>query len=129
MHGYGRRKRKVVDSYGTKQTYIIRRLRCERCGHIHHELPDIMVPYKRHCIETIEAVIADDIADVCCENSAIRRIRAWWAKCRLYLESVIASLREKYGVPFPADMAPREIIRIVANAHLWVSTRSAWLSG
>lgn len=88
-----------------------------------------MVPYKRHCIETIEAIITGDAGEVCCEESTIRRIRAWWAACQLYLESVIASLREKYVVAFSAIPAPREIVRAVVNAHLWVSTRSACLSG
>ena len=53
----GRRERKIIDSGGEKVKLVIRRLRCERCKRIHHELPDCIVPYKRHCSETIEAVI------------------------------------------------------------------------
>jgi hypothetical protein len=96
---------------------------------IHHELPDIVMPYKRHCADTVERVIAGNTAEVCCEESTIRRIRAWWAALSLYFERVLASLHEKYGVLFSAKSAPREIVLAVANAHLWVHTRPAFLSG
>ena len=35
----------------------IRRLRCADCKRIHHELPDILVPYKHHVRESIETTI------------------------------------------------------------------------
>jgi len=119
----------MIESDGTKRTLVIRRLRCRECQGIHHELPDILVPYKRHCVETIEKIIRGECVEVICEQSTIHRIRAWWAASILYFESVIASLREKLGVRFSERPAPREIVRAVANAHLWVQTRSAFLSG
>lgn len=125
----GCRKRGVINADGEKETLVIRRLRCKDCRTIHHELPDIVIPYKRHCAETVETILGGGSAGVCCEESTIRRIRAWWAACRLYFESVMASLREKYGSVFSVNPAPREIVRAVANAHLWVHTRSAFLSG
>ena len=125
----GTRERKYTESSGVKQTLIIRRLRCKDCRVIHHELPDILIPYKRHCADTVENVIAGDISDVCCDNRTITRIKAWWDACQQYLKNVIASLREKYDVEFPLYPAPREIVRAVANANLWIHTRSAFLSG
>ena len=125
----GTRKRGIINSEGEKQILIIRRMRCKDCRAIHHELPDIIIPYKRHCADSIEKIIAGDVEDVCCDDNMIRRIRAWWAACLLYFESVLASLREKYELVFSANSAPREIVRAVANAHLWLHTRSAFLSG
>jgi hypothetical protein len=125
----GVRKRKLINAEGDKQTLVIRRLRCKACRVIHHELPDIIVPYKRHCSETIERIVANETEGLDCEERTIHRIKAWWAACRLYFESVIASLREKYGAMFSANGAPREIVRAIANAHLWIHTRSAFLSG
>ncbi|MCL2589167.1 MAG: DUF6431 domain-containing protein [Oscillospiraceae bacterium] len=125
----GSRKRGVIGSDGWKLTLVLRRLRCQDCRTIHHELPDTVVPYKRHCAEIIEKVIAGDIESVCCEERTIRRLRAWWAVCLLYFENVLASLREKYGTVFSVCPAPREIIRAVANANLWVHTRSTFLTG
>ena len=125
----GTRKRKVIRETGEKQTLIIRRLRCKDCRAIHHELPDILIPYKRHCAKTVENIVSGNSDDVCCEESTIRRIRAWWAACRQYFKGILVSLREKFGSIYSADPAPREIVRAVVNAHLWVHTRSAFLSG
>jgi hypothetical protein len=92
-------------------------------------LPNIVVPYKRHCLETIEKIISSEKADTDCEESTIRRIKVWWAALGLYFEGVLASLRAKYGAVFNASPAPGEIIRAVVGANLWVHTRSAFLSG
>ena len=127
MKVIGSRSRMVIDSGGTTLSITIRRLRCGgNCGKIHHELPDMLIPYKRYCAETIEKIIAGDEESVSCDGRAIWRIRAWWAACILYFESVMASLREKYGVEF-CMCAPREIVRAAANAHLWPHTRSAYM--
>ena len=126
---YGTRGRTFIDGGGVKLTLVIRRVQCLSCKKIHHELPDILIPYKRHCANTIGKVIAGDAGDVCCEDSTIRRIGAWWAACLLYFESILTSLREKYEIIFSAHPAPKEIVRAVVNAHLWPSTRSAFLSG
>ena len=125
----GTRKRRIINSEGEKQTLIIRRLRCKECRAIHHELPDTIVPYKRHCAENIEKIIAGDASAVYCDGSTVSRIRAWWAVCYLYFVSVLASLREKHGTVFSDPPALVEIVRAVVNAHLWVHTRSAYLSG
>jgi hypothetical protein len=125
----GSRKRMLIDGSGAVITLIIRRLRCKKCRGIHHELPDIIVPYKRHCAGTIEKIIAGDTADVNCETSTMRRLRAWWESCRLYFESILASLRAKYGALFSGWPSPKQIVRAVANANLWVHTRPAFLSG
>lgn len=55
----------IIDSGGTPLSMIIRRLRCGQCGKVHHELPDVVVPYKRHCAETIEKVIEGNVEEVC----------------------------------------------------------------
>jgi len=87
------------------------------------------MPYKRHCMETVEKVIAGETEDVPCEISTISRIRAWWAACKLYFESVMASLRAKYSAVFTAHPAPREIVKAVVNSQNWPSTRSVFMTG
>lgn len=104
-------------------------MRCKVCRVIHHELPDIVIPYKRHSAGTVEKIVTDETEELVCEESTVRRIKAWWASCILYFESILASLREKYGAMFSGKSAPKEIVRAVVNAHLWVHTRSAFLSG
>ena len=128
--GYGWRIRKIINSDGSAQILVIHRMCCKVCGKIHHELPDIVIPYKRHCAETIEKIVSGGDDDrIPCEESAIRRIRTWWVACRLYFESVLASLREKYGAVFSVRYTPKEIVRAVVGANLWPSTRTAFLSG
>ena len=124
----GSRRRKLIESDGSTRTLVIRRLRCRLCRKIHHELPDIVVPYKRHSVETIEKVIDGD-RSVCCEESTIRRIRAWWIAMRVYFNGVMAALSARYGTVFPQTASPREVVRAAANAHLWAHTRSAFRSG
>jgi len=125
----GTRKRSVINGDGEKKTLVIRRLRCTSCRTIHHELPDVIIPYKRHSAGTLEKIISGDTAGLSCESSTIRRIKRWWETGRQYFESVLASLREKYGVVFSVCPSPKEIVRAVVNANLWVHTRSAFLSG
>ncbi|MED4936026.1 DUF6431 domain-containing protein [Heyndrickxia coagulans] len=45
MKVIGTRDRKAIDRSGKKHIYNIRRLQCEQCGKIHHELPEFLVPY------------------------------------------------------------------------------------
>jgi hypothetical protein len=118
----------VIDSGGTTLSITIRRLRCAGCGKIHHELPDMIVPYKRHCAETIEKMIAGNTDGIDCEERTIRRIKAWWAACTLYFNSIRRSVREKYGCEL-AWGAPKETVRAVVNCHLWPHTRSVYAPG
>ena len=123
----GSRKRGLVNISGESETLIIRRLRCEGCRKIHHELPDIVMPYKRHCADTIERIIDGDDEEVVCEDSTICRIIAWWTASLLYFESILESLEYKYGTKISLKSAPRKIVRAVINAHLWVHTRTAFM--
>ena len=129
LTGYGWRERKVIESDGSAVIFLLHRLVCAACGKIHHELPDSMIPYKRHCAATVENVISDNYVDVCCEESTIRRIRLWWQTMYLYFKGVCDALTAKYGTHFSDPLKPKETVRAVANAHLWISTRSACPSG
>jgi hypothetical protein len=110
-------------SDGEKRLLKIRRLMCYQCKKIHHELPDIIVPYKRHCTETIENIVAG--VNAVCEESTLHRIMAWWATIQLYIKCVLSSLSFKYGIVFSADKKLPEIVRSLANTNLWPGTRSA----
>lgn len=125
----GTRERKVTEVDGNIKVLIIRRLRCTCCRKIHHELPDILVPYKRHCAETVGKIVGGDAEGVCCEESTIRKIRRWWVTLHIYFQSVLASLEYKFSVRFAEPIKPAEVVRAVANGNLWIHTRSAWASG
>lgn len=125
----GSRSRKVIEVDGNVKKLIIRRLRCDDCSKIHHELPDRVVPYKRHCTETIEKVVNNYISEIYCEESTIQRISRWWVILQLYFQGIKTSLEIKYDTQFSEPAKLREIVRALANSNSWVHTRSAFKSG
>jgi len=125
----GTRYRKLTDNKDKKIIIVIRRMRCKGCKIIHHELPDIIVPYKRICAETIEKIIDNKSEEIPCETRTIHRIRAWWVTFTEYFRNIQISIIIKYGVEFSKGPAPKEIIRAVVNTHLWIHTRTAYLTG
>jgi len=129
MRGKGRRKRGVIKTSGDKILLIIRRLLCGNCLKIHHELPSIIVPYKRHNTETIENILNNEYINVSCEESTISRIKSWWAVMQKYISAIVMSLNEKYQVEITAVQKLPQIVRALANTHLWPGTRSALTPG
>jgi len=114
----GTRKRVLCKSDSEKQMLIIRRLRCESCKRIHHELPDCIVPYKRYGASPIEAIVNG--ADEVCGNNTARRIRAWWETVKPYFLAILLTLVERFSVSFGKPPAFKEIVRAVANSNNWV---------
>jgi DNA-directed RNA polymerase subunit RPC12/RpoP len=125
----GSRVRKYIDADEIKKTLNIRRYRCVSCKKIHHELPDILIPYKRHCADTIEKVINDKAHEVNVEENTSRKIISWWKALFSYLINILNTLSVKYQVTYEQDLAPRKIIRVAVNANMCPHTRSAWKPG
>jgi hypothetical protein len=150
MKVIGSRKRRYINGIGEKVVLVIRRLRCSHCAKVHHELPDILIPYKRHGSESIEAVVsgASELT-VAADESTINRWKRWFEDISNYLASALVSIAIRYclrtvegasGLPqSPLQRiwqlvgdSPRwlaRVVRPVANANCWVHTRSAFLSG
>jgi hypothetical protein len=132
MHLLSWRERHYKNENNNKETIVIRRLCCNGCKKIHHELPDILIPYKRHCRETIEKILSEnrkEVEEVECDESTVQKIKAWWSSMQLYFSSVMQSLSEKLEMKFTEPLKVREIVRAVANSHLWIHTRSVYPSG
>jgi len=120
----GLRLRILIDSLGQKMNLMIRRLYCPKCGRIHHEIPDCVVPYKRHCAETIEKIIEGKIAGASCENRTVRRIQSWWKIVMLYFMNIIKSLAQKHRIEFRGQPAFREMVRAAVNSNNWIFANS-----
>jgi len=129
---------------------MIRRLRCSPCNKIHHELPDLLVPYKRHESMSIEAAVSEDATlSVAADDSTINRWKQWFSDLVHHFAGALFSIAIRYGIKSVEDIselpqsplqriwqhvgdAPRwlaRVVRPVANANYWVQTRSAFLSG
>lgn len=142
----GSRKRYLRDENGTRKTLIIRRLYCEHCQKIHHELPDLIVPYRRYDSEAIEEIVSreESAVDVSCENSTIRRIKDWFFLFRKYVESCLQAItaifaRDAELVRELKQFVPLEVkrlaagwlkylVRIIVYSGRWPQTRSAFKS-
>lgn len=145
----GSRRRKSVRDSGKVMVLIIRRLRCNDCNRIHHELPDILVPYKRYDRDSIEAVLdGQQPLTVAADDSTITRWRAWFQNLGNYFLGCLTSLSIRYSPKpvavlstLPKSVLRRirhyvgdtplwlaRVVRSVGNSNLWVHTRSAFMS-
>jgi len=149
MKVVGSRPRKYLQEDASQVILIIRRLRCTECNKIHHELPDILVPYKRYKSECIEAVVEKDSnasLTVACDESTLYRWKEWFTSLSEYFAGCLQSIALQLGketeeaskpisvlhrIWFYVGDAPGWLVRIVrtlVNSNLWVQTRSAFLS-
>lgn len=55
----GKVKRIIKKKSGVIEWFYIRRLLCVRCGKVHREIPNYIVPYKHYEKEIIQSVIND----------------------------------------------------------------------
>ena len=146
----GSRKRKYINGIGEKVVLVIRRLQCSHCTKVHHELPDILTPYKRYGSESIEAVVSGESElTVAADESTITRWKHWFLEVANYLASALVSIAIRYCLKsvegesnLPQSPLQRiwqlvgnaphwlaRTVRPVVNANCWVHTRSALLSG
>ncbi|MDD4238470.1 MAG: DUF6431 domain-containing protein [Desulfotomaculaceae bacterium] len=149
LKAIGSRQRKYINGTGDTIVLVIRRLRCSHCGRLHHELPDILIPYKRYGNESVEAVVTGEGAlTVTADESTIGRWRNWFFELVDYFLGCLKSIAIRYGKESVenASYVPKStlqriwhhvgdapgwlarIVRSVANSNLWVHTRSAFLS-
>lgn len=145
----GSRRRGYINGTGEKVVLIIRRLRCRHCKQIHHELPDILVPYKRYGSESLESVFSDEsVLTITADESTIGRWRNWMLESADYLLGCLVSIAIRYDretaegesglsqsklqrIWQHVGDAPgwlSRVVRPVANLNLWLHTRSAFLT-
>nr|WP_254223113.1 DUF6431 domain-containing protein [Brevibacillus parabrevis] len=137
----GSRPRAWFQSAGEKRKLIIRRLYCEMCGRIHHELPDILVPYKRYDAESIEVVVSEPTrTDIAADESTLYRWKCWFVAWAVYAAGCLESIAKRLKLPvvepsarpqtvlsllgrFVGDAAGwlKRAVRPIANSHLWVT--------
>lgn len=146
----GSRHRGCIKDSGEKMDLIIRRLICVKCHRIHHELPDILIPYKRYRTESIEAVLSEKSTEitVAADESTIRSWRIWFQSMCNYFLGCLLSVTIRYGKEFveeksslPESKLQRiwqyvgdapgwlaRLVRPIVNLNLWIHTRYAFMS-
>lgn len=137
----GSRPRVWLKSSGEKAKLIIRRLHCESCGRIHHELPDLLVPYKRYDAESIEGAVSEPPrTDIAADESTIHRWKCWFLAWAVYAAGCLQSITIRFNLPvvrpsersqsalqlfgrFVGDAAGwlKRTVRPITNSNLWVT--------
>jgi uncharacterized protein YbaR (Trm112 family) len=148
LHVIGSRRRKGRKPTGDRITYVIRRLRCANCKRIHHELPDLLVPYKRYEAACIESVLhSEPNSDVAADDSTLYRWRLWFAQFWPYWVACLQAISLRFGIsverssvssPSALQQIGRyvghhkgwlaRLVRPIVHSQLWVHTRFAFLS-
>jgi len=149
LEASGSRRRVWYRNSGNREKLIIRRLYCERCHKTHHELPDVLIPYKRYGVESIEQVVDNQTVDVPADDSTLWRWYKWFKEWGIYAIGCLISIAKRFSLDLPVeDMSgpPRtvlqkfghhqtetggwlsKVVRPIVNVHLWLHTRSAFLS-
>lgn len=96
----GSRLRAWYQSSGVRAKLIIRRLYCDACKKIHHELPDILVPYKRYDAESIEGIVSVPVrTDIAADDSTLARWRSWFLAWAVYAEGCLQSISIRFNQP------------------------------
>ena len=125
----------MINEDGFQINLIIRRMKCQSCGRIHHELPDCIVPYKRYSIQLIVSAVSDkgEATEIFPgETSSIARLRAWF---RLF-QNYVSRIKEHYLLLFKFNVHSvklntvgglKIIVRLLANTNLWPQTRYAMI--
>ena len=84
----GSRIRKLYSIEGNKKDYRIRRLYCTSCRKIHHELPDVIVPYKSYDVSSIYNIIIGNKKEVGCDEKTAINVLLWWDRINKYGQSI-----------------------------------------
>lgn len=139
---YGCRTRIMINEEGEQSYLEIQRLYCETCHRIHHELPSILIPYKRYTQKAIQEVIdgylqdTQDTITVVADEKTIYNWISWFFTLSTYFQNCLTTIEERLTVthltksllPFQRNDKPSiwlaELVRSIVNSNLWLSTRS-----
>ena len=84
------KKRKLISSDGTVDTFALRRYKCRGCGRVQMEFPDIMVPHKHYSRSAIIDTINGE-QNCAAEQSTIYR----WNREKLQLECQVLQMEKE----------------------------------
>ena len=149
----GSRKRSYTNKDGRPAVLSLRRLRCQQCRKIHHELPDVLIPYLRSESQVVEAVIDEasieghpaEKALSALELTGLNRWKQWYFKRLHHFVGALESIVFRYKLTCESDghlesksSLSRWVgsgsgwlartVRVIANANLWPHTRMVLMS-
>jgi hypothetical protein len=113
------KKRQSKNLSGKKRILSLRRLKCEICGKLHIELPDIIQPHKHYDSDTIQCVLdGSKEAERCvADNSTIYR---WQITFRNEESDIVQRLSAVYAQEMDEKVpliAPERILSSIKDLH------------
>ena len=122
--------RKVRQGDHTHQ-YHLRVMECRCCGKTHRELPEGIIPYKRHGLNSLCEIAEATETQHTCETSTWLRIRFWLAWFLWSAQNIMEGLIAAGQIPVtfhPGHSLRRRtasFVRLAANSGNWEQHRSA----
>ena len=124
--------RRLITKDGA-EVYRLRVMECCSCAKTHRELPDEIVPYKRHSVDMIESISMAEPGnhETITDHSTWRRITLWVIWFRQYAQNILEGLKilaASSRTEFPGELSCSSLansVRIVANSGNWVQHRTA----
>jgi len=116
------RERGVSDELRNKAIYLLRRLWCAGCKHLHTEIPDIIQPYKHYSSSVIQDVL-DGGGETCgADDSTIRRWRSGFKDAKADIEQRLKSIyaRETEG-PVPLITGVKTLDSLIKAEPRWLA--------
>ena len=127
---------------GRKSWFAINRLRCsnERCGRLHNELPDCMIPYKHYGSGIIEDVVDEVVGpddpeteDYPCE-ATMKHWKWWLSRNESNINGQMRSMAQRLldldiGFLKSSESLLEELRRRISPGWLSVVTRFIYNSG
>jgi len=124
------RRRRLKNLAGIVSRFLLRRLRCQSCGKIHTEIPDIIQPYKHYDSETIQHVLDGSGGASCCaaDDSTIRRWKSSFAESAADISQRLTSIRAQMSdEKIPIQDSEEILNRIRGKEKHWLAFVTALL--
>ena len=122
LSGYDSRLRHVIQADGSRESYRLKRLRCQGCGKLHVELPDCMQPYKHHSASIIEAELDETGIHCPADESTIRLWRRQFAVNLPQMEGALQSLWQQQSSRYRPLISSGSLLQFFRN------TGPGWLT-
>jgi len=116
------RERGLLNELQEKTLYLLRRLWCEGCSHLHTEIPVIIQPYRHYASSVIQDVLEGG-GDACtADDSTIRRWRNDFNGAKADIEQRLRSAYvHETGSPAPVTKGTGTLDALIKREPRWFS--------
>ena len=116
------RLRNLLNELGEKTAYLLRRLWCDGCKHLHTEIPDFIQPYKQYGSSVIQEVLDGGGSTCAADDSTIRRWRRDFKEAKADIEQRLKSIyARETDSHVPVTMGTKTLDGLIRREPRWLS--------